>query len=54
MQKENLATIVPTESWYPASIFFQGMKFMLFGDPSLRMPSPRPERLFANNANPHE
>jgi hypothetical protein len=34
-EKEGLATITPTESWYPASIFFQGMKFMLFGDPSL-------------------
>jgi hypothetical protein len=35
---EGLATIEPTESWYPASIFFQGMKFMLFGDPSLPLP----------------
>jgi protein tyrosine/serine phosphatase len=35
--KEKLATIKPTEDWYPASIFFQGMKFMLFGDPSLRI-----------------
>jgi hypothetical protein len=35
---EHLATIEPNESWYPASIFFQGMKFMLFGDPSLPMP----------------
>jgi hypothetical protein len=34
----DLDTITPTESWYPASIFFQGMKFMLFGDPSLPMP----------------
>lgn len=34
-ERENLATIAPTESWYPASVFFQGMKFMLFGDPSL-------------------
>ncbi len=33
--KERLATIAPTDSWYPASIFFQGMKFMVFGDPSL-------------------
>lgn len=40
--KENLATITPTESWYPASIFFQGMKYMVFGDPSLPMcPSPK-------------
>jgi hypothetical protein len=35
--KEQLATIKPTEDWYPASIFFQGMKFMLFGDPTLLM-----------------
>jgi len=34
-EKEGLETIKPTESWYPASIFFQGMKFMVFGDPSL-------------------
>ena len=34
---QQLATIVPTDDWYPASIFFQGMKFMLFGDPTLRM-----------------
>lgn len=41
-EKEHLAQLVPTESWYPASIFFQGMKFMLFGDPSLRLPGPEP------------
>lgn len=28
----------PDAGWYPPSIFFQGMKFMLFGDPSLRLP----------------
>jgi len=33
---ERLAELVPTESWYPPSVFFQGMKFMFFGDPSLR------------------
>jgi len=32
---ERLADLVPTESWYPPSVFFQGMKFMFFGDPSL-------------------
>lgn len=37
---EHLATLKPTPDWYPASIFFQGMKFMLFGDPSLRLPAP--------------
>ena len=36
-ERENLATIQPNESWYPASIFFQGMKFMLFGDPSIQV-----------------
>jgi hypothetical protein len=34
---QNLATITPTPDWYPASIFFQGMKFMLFGDPTLEL-----------------
>ncbi len=37
-EHEKLAEIEPTESWYPASIFFQGMKFMLFGDPTLPVP----------------
>ena len=37
---EHLATIRPTPDWYPASIFFQGMKFMVFGDPALRLPDP--------------
>ena len=40
-QHEHLATLQPTEDWYPPSIFFQGMKFMLFGDPSLRLPANR-------------
>lgn len=34
-EQEHLATITPTESWYPASVFFQAMKFMVFGDPSI-------------------
>lgn len=33
--KEKLADLKPNADWYPPSIFFQGMKFMLFGDPSL-------------------
>ena len=37
-EKESLASLKPTPDWYPASIFFQGMKFMLFGDPALRLP----------------
>lgn len=40
-EREHLATLKPTEDWYPASIFFQPMKFMLFGDPSLRLPDNR-------------
>lgn len=37
---EHLADLKPNNDWYPPSIFFQGMKFMLFGDPSLSMPRP--------------
>lgn len=46
-QNQRLATLAPNESWYPASIFFQPMKFMLFGDPSLRLPAtdPKPEKV---------
>ncbi len=40
--KEHLATLKPNADWYPPSIFFQGMKFMLFGDPSLRLPANQP------------
>jgi hypothetical protein len=37
-REERLAELTPTEGWYPPSIFFQGMKFMLFGDPTLALP----------------
>ena len=37
---EHLATLVPNDDWYPASIFFQGMMFMVFRDPTLRLPGP--------------
>ncbi|MCL4206538.1 MAG: hypothetical protein KJ000_28985 [Pirellulaceae bacterium] len=40
--QERLADLRPTTSWYPASIFFQGMKFMVFGDPTLLMPPVAP------------
>ena len=40
--REHLAALKPNADWYPPSIFFQGMKFMLFGDPSLRLPANRP------------
>lgn len=36
--QQNLANLKPTRDWYPPSIFFQAMKFMVFGDPSLRLP----------------
>ncbi|MGO9111780.1 MAG: C25 family cysteine peptidase [Thermoguttaceae bacterium] len=37
-EKEKLATLKPNADWYPPSIFFQGMKYMLFGDPCLQLP----------------
>ncbi|MEZ5962236.1 MAG: C25 family cysteine peptidase [Planctomycetota bacterium] len=37
-ERERLAELEPTESWYPPSVFFQAMKFVLFGDPSLPLP----------------
>jgi hypothetical protein len=37
-EKEHLATLKPDSGWYPPSIFFQGMKFMFFGDSSLPLP----------------
>ncbi|HMJ88917.1 MAG TPA: C25 family cysteine peptidase, partial [Candidatus Acidoferrum sp.] len=40
-EKEQLATLKPDAGWYPPSIFFQAMKFMVFGDPSLRLPANR-------------
>lgn len=33
---EHLAELKPDSGWYPPSIFFQGMKFVLLGDPTLR------------------
>jgi hypothetical protein len=38
VEQQKLRELKPTESWVPPSIFFQGMKFMVFGDPSLRLP----------------
>jgi hypothetical protein len=38
---ENLATIKPNNDWYPPSIFFQGMKYMVYGDPALSLPGPQ-------------
>ena len=39
-EAEHLDTIVPNQDWYPPSIFFQGMKYMVFGDPALSLPAP--------------
>lgn len=41
-EAEHLGSLKPNEDWYPPSIFFQGMKFMVFSDPSLRLPANRP------------
>jgi len=32
---QRLEALVPDDGWYPPSLFFQGMKFVVFGDPSL-------------------
>jgi hypothetical protein len=34
---ERLAELVPDDGWYPPSVFFQGMKFLYLGDPTLRL-----------------
>jgi len=36
-EHEHLAELKPDADWYPPSIFFQGMKFLCFGDPTLRL-----------------
>jgi hypothetical protein len=36
-EREHLADLTPDEGWYPPSVFFQGMKFVVFGDPSIRV-----------------
>jgi len=35
---QHLATLQASADWYPASIFFQAMKFVVLGDPSLPRP----------------
>ncbi len=40
--KEHLATLAPNNDWYPPAIFFQGMKYMVYGDPSLPLVPPAP------------
>jgi hypothetical protein len=34
---EHLMELKPSDSWYPPSIFFQGMKFVYLGDPTVRL-----------------
>jgi hypothetical protein len=34
VEKERMGELPPTESWYPADIFFQGTKFIFFSDPT--------------------
>lgn len=45
--KERLAELQPDAGWYPPSIFFQAMKYPLFGDPSLPVQPPPVWRAFA-------
>ncbi|HTF90080.1 MAG TPA: C25 family cysteine peptidase [Planctomycetota bacterium] len=35
VEREKLFALTPTDDWYPPSIFFQGMKFVFLGDPTL-------------------
>jgi hypothetical protein len=42
--RERLAELVPTADWYPPSVFFQGMKFLFLGDPTLRLTPERAAR----------
>ncbi len=37
VRDERLMELEPTDSWYPPSIFFQGMKFVYLGDPTVRL-----------------
>jgi Peptidase family C25 len=37
IKAERLADLKPNNDWYPPSIFYQPMKYMVFGDPSLPM-----------------
>lgn len=37
VERERLHALVPDEGWYPPSIFFQGMKFVLLGDPTTHL-----------------
>jgi len=47
-ERERLAELKPDAGWYPPSIFFQAMKYPLFGDPSLPVQPPPVWRAFAS------
>lgn len=51
-KRERLADLKPDAGWYPPSVFFQGMKFLLFGDPTLRL-WPAPESTSSAPSNEH-
>jgi hypothetical protein len=36
--QQQLETIKPDAGWYPPAIFFQPMKYMVYGDPSMKLP----------------
>ncbi|HUR29102.1 MAG TPA: C25 family cysteine peptidase, partial [Planctomycetota bacterium] len=37
VEREKLMALTPNDDWYPPSIFFQGMKFVFLGDPTLKL-----------------
>jgi hypothetical protein len=37
VEREHLADLTPSDSWYPPSIYFQSMKFIVLGDPTTRV-----------------
>jgi hypothetical protein len=37
VRAERLMELTPTASWYPPSVFFQAMKFVCLGDPTVRL-----------------
>ncbi len=37
-ERERPATIKVAAGWYPPSIFFQAVKYLVYGDPSLKLP----------------
>lgn len=43
-EHQHLAELKPNADWYPPAIFFQGMKFMLFGDPTIPVAGAEPAR----------